>query len=260
MTQQIYVCTSCLLQGLSQHLIAQIPQDLPHIPHQDRRNSHISHQDHSHSSRSQTDPPTDRQHLHQDLRHSRARTGQQMMKRMTTISMTHRQMHTQRLRATSLILRAIHLAAGVTLMMANEVLKRKPIGLVLVRIIGALIKDVPTIIKRSSWQPSNPGEPVRFTPAVGLTLPFFPACMCVFDNQPASQRDSSEDAGFLTNTDTKRRHAPRLQCVSPPFDHEGMVIFVFCGHLLRILSQASILGLARLSLGASPHISGNLPQ
>ena len=34
-------------------------------------------------------------------------------------------------------------------MMANEVLKRKSIGLVLMRIIGALIKDVLTIIKRS---------------------------------------------------------------------------------------------------------------
>ena len=45
-----------------------------------------------------------------------------------------------------------------------------------------------------------------------------------------------ERAGFMavTNTGTKWRHAPRLQCVSPPFDHEGMIIFVFCGHLLRI--------------------------
>ena len=51
------------------------------------------------------------------------------------------------LRATSLILRAIHLAAGVTLMIANEVLKQKLIGLMLVRTIGALIKDAPTIIE-----------------------------------------------------------------------------------------------------------------
>ena len=51
------------------------------------------------------------------------------------------------LRATSLILRAIHLAAGVTLMMANEMLKQKLIGLMLVRTIGALIKDISTIIE-----------------------------------------------------------------------------------------------------------------
>ena len=35
---------------------------------------------------------------------------------------------------------------------------------------------------------------------------------------------------------TSQRHAPRLQCVSQLFNHEGMVIFVFCGYLLRILS------------------------
>ena len=167
--------------------------------------------------------------------------------------MTHLQMRILLLRATSLILRVIHLAAKVTLMIINEVLKRKSIGLVLVRIIDALIKDILTIIKRSSWQSSNPEELVGFTPAVDLTLSFFSACMCVFNNQLASYN-------FLINTDTKRRHASRLQCVSSLFDYGGIIIFVFCGHLLRILSYAFILDLARLSLDASPHISGNLPQ
>ena len=36
------------------------------------------------------------------------------------------------------------------------------------------------------WQSSNPEEPVGFTPAINLTLPFFSTCICVFDNQPAS--------------------------------------------------------------------------
>ena len=70
--------------------------------------------------------------------------------------MTHHQMRMLLLRATSLILRAIHLAAGVTLMMANEVLKRKPIGLVLVRIIDAHTKDAPTITSESSQKSDGP--------------------------------------------------------------------------------------------------------
>ena len=53
------------------------------------------------------------------------------------------------LRATSLIVRVIHLVAEVILIIINEVLKRKPIGLVLMRIIDALIKNIFTIIKRS---------------------------------------------------------------------------------------------------------------
>ena len=48
----------------------------------------------------------------------------------------------------SLILRAIHLVAEVTLIMTSEVLKRKSIGLVLIRIIDALIKNTLTIIKK----------------------------------------------------------------------------------------------------------------
>ena len=54
------------------------------------------------------------------------------------------------LRATSLILRIIHLAAKITLIIINEVLKRKLIELVLIRIIDALIKSVLIIIKRSN--------------------------------------------------------------------------------------------------------------
>ena len=54
------------------------------------------------------------------------------------------------LRATSLILRVIHLAAKITLIIINEVLKRKSIELVLIRIIDALIKNILTIIKRSN--------------------------------------------------------------------------------------------------------------
>ena len=64
--------------------------------------------------------------------------------------MTHHQMRMLLLRATSLILRAIHLAAEAILMMASGVLKQKLIELMLMRTIGALIKNVPTIIKRSN--------------------------------------------------------------------------------------------------------------
>ena len=70
--------------------------------------------------------------------------------------MTHHQMRILLLRATSLILRAIHLAAEVTLMMANEVLKRKPIGLALIRIIGAHIKDALTITSEPSQRSDGP--------------------------------------------------------------------------------------------------------
>ena len=51
------------------------------------------------------------------------------------------------LRATSLILRVIHLAAEVILMIINEVLKQKLIELMLMRIIDTLIKNTPTIIE-----------------------------------------------------------------------------------------------------------------
>ena len=54
------------------------------------------------------------------------------------------------LRATSLILRAIHLAAGAILIITSGVLKQKLIELMLVRIIDALIKNIFTIIKRSN--------------------------------------------------------------------------------------------------------------
>ena len=64
-----------------------------------------------------------------------------------TTSITHHQMRMLLLRATSLILRAIYLAAGAILMMISGVLKQKLIELVLVRTIGALIKDAPTIIE-----------------------------------------------------------------------------------------------------------------
>ena len=72
------------------------------------------------------------------------------MKRRITISITHHQMRILLLRATSLILRIIHLAAKITLIIINEVLKRKLIELVLIRIIDALIKSVLIIIKRSN--------------------------------------------------------------------------------------------------------------
>ena len=54
------------------------------------------------------------------------------------------------LRATSLILRAISFVAKVTLIIINEILKWKLIRLMLIRIIDALIKNILTIIKRST--------------------------------------------------------------------------------------------------------------
>ena len=51
------------------------------------------------------------------------------------------------LRATSLILRVIYLVAKIILIMISGVLKQKLIGLVLMRIIGALIKDTFIIIE-----------------------------------------------------------------------------------------------------------------
>ena len=50
----------------------------------------------------------------------------------------------------SLILRVIYLVAKIILIIINEMLKRKLIKLVLIRIIGALIKNILTIIKRSN--------------------------------------------------------------------------------------------------------------
>ena len=117
---------------------------ISNLSYQDHRSNYINYQDHSHSSRSRIDPPIDRQY-YQNLRRSRARTKQ---KKRKTISITHYQTRIQRLRATSLILRTIHLVAETTLMMVSEVLKRKPIKLVLIRIIDTLIKDILTIIKK----------------------------------------------------------------------------------------------------------------
>ena len=62
-----------------------------------------------------------------------------------------------------------------------------------------------------------------------------PATLCPATlNTRKAWKQQGKDDMAIANTGTKRRHAPRLQCVSQLFDHEGMVIFVFCGHLLRI--------------------------
>ena len=51
------------------------------------------------------------------------------------------------LRATSLILQIIYLVAKIILIIISEVLKQKLIKLMLIRIIGALIKNILIIIR-----------------------------------------------------------------------------------------------------------------
>ena len=53
-------------------------------------------------------------------------------------------------------------------------------------LVPQLFGCIYSILNPLAGNTSNPGEPVGFTPAVGLTLPFFSACMCVFDDQLAS--------------------------------------------------------------------------
>ena len=69
------------------------------------------------------------------------------MKRRITTSITHYQIRILLLRATSLILRAIHLVAEIIFMIISGVLKQKLIELMLMRIIDTLIKNTLTIIK-----------------------------------------------------------------------------------------------------------------
>ena len=69
------------------------------------------------------------------------------MKKRITTSITHHQIRILLLRATSLILRVIHLVAEITLIIINEMLKQKLIRLMLMRIIDALIKNIFIIIE-----------------------------------------------------------------------------------------------------------------
>ena len=52
-------------------------------------------------------------------------------------------------------------------------------------LVPQLFGCIYSILDLSAGNTSNLGEPVGFTPAFDLTLPFFSACM-LFDDQPAS--------------------------------------------------------------------------